>query len=402
MSDIIYLDNAATTWPKPPEVLQYMHDFYRDFGVNSGRSGYDRALEAEQTVHRCRTKLAKFFGGGDSNRLVFAYNATDALNQVIQGVMFEGGHAITTNLEHNSVLRPLWHLQHERDIRVSHVSFNKQGFIDPDDVRKAIRIDTKLVIINHGSNVIGTYQPVSEIGRICREKGIFFAIDASQTAGVVPIDMKEMNIDAVCFTGHKSLFGPTGIGGICVADDADIHTTRWGGTGVRSAQRSHLEEYPYRLEAGTMNTMGVAGLLAGQAFIESQGGPEGIFKHEMLLMKRLWEGIKDIDDVILYCADDLVGHIPVLSFNIDGLEAMNTGTMLDVDYNIATRTGLHCAPFVHEQMGTDLIKGTVRFSIGPFNNEEHIDAAIIGVREISELNKKMKKRSQVSKASLSG
>ncbi len=388
MRDLIYLDNAATTWPKHPEVLNYMIEFYRENGVNPGRSGYDRALEAEQMVHRCRTALCKFFGGDDPNRLVFTLNATDSLNQVIQGVLSPGDHAITTNLEHNSVLRPLWHLSNERKVEVTYIPFNSHGFIEPDAIKRAIKSNTKLVIMNHGSNVIGTYQPIGEIGRFCRERGVFFAVDASQTAGVLEIDMQAMCIDAVCFTGHKSLFGPTGIGGICVAKDAVIKSTRWGGTGVKSIQSSHLEEYPYRLEAGTLNLIGIAGLLKGQEFIASRGGPKGIYEHEMKLMKKLWEGIKDLDGVKVYAAESLEGHIPVLSMNVEGFEAMNTGTILDVDHNIATRTGLHCAPRVHQQLGTAEIHGTVRFSIGPFNTEEDIDAAINGIKDIVSIRKK--------------
>jgi cysteine desulfurase family protein len=387
LRELIYLDNAATTWPKPAEVHRFMGEFYREYGVNPGRSGYDKALEAEQVVHRCRTALTKFFNGDDPNRLVFAYNATDALNLVIKGVLVNGGHAITTNLEHNSVLRPLYHLSLNGSVEVTRLQFDSRGFINPDDVKRAIRPDTRLVVINHGSNVIGTIQPIQEIGRICRERGVFFAIDASQSAGVVPIDMKAMCIDAVCFTGHKSLFGPTGIGGICVAGHAEIVSTRWGGTGVRSTQRSHLEEYPYRLEAGTLNTMGIAGLLAGQEFIAAQGGVTVIYEHEMALYQRLVGGLRDMDDVILYCADSPEGHLPVLSVNVKGFEAGNTGTLLDVDHNIATRTGLHCAPLVHEQMGTAEIKGTVRFSIGVFNTPEHIDAAIEGMRDIARSSK---------------
>lgn len=385
MRDLIYLDNAATTWPKPPEVHKFMHDFYREYGVNPGRSGYDRALEAEQMVHRCRTALSQFFGFNDPDRLVFAYNATDALNQVIQGVLSPNDHAITTTLEHNSVLRPLWHMMTERNVEVTHVPFNGQGFIEPDAIKAAIKPNTRLVIVNHGSNVIGTYQPVGEIGAICREKGIFFAIDASQTAGVVPIDMDRMNVDAVCFTGHKSLFGPTGIGGVCVGRDAVIKSTRFGGTGVRSVERPHLAEYPWRLEAGTINLLGIAGLLAGQEFIASRGGAAAIWAHEMKLMKRLWDGFNEIDSVILYMAKSLDGHIPVLSMNVAGFEAGNTGTILDVDHNVATRTGLHCAPMVHEQLGTYAIKGTVRFAVGPFNIEEDIDAAVEGVKAVVEI-----------------
>ncbi len=392
MRELIYLDNAATTWPKPESVHAEMSRFYREYGVNPGRTGFDRAIEAEQVIHRCRTKLTEFFGGSDPNRLIFAYNATDALNQVIQGRLYRGGHAISTYLEHNSVLRPLWHMEKERNAEVDYLKFDDKGFIDPDDVKKAIRSDTKLVIINHGSNVIGTCQPVKEIGAICKQFGVFFAIDASQTAGVVPIDMKEMNIDAVCFTGHKSLFGPTGVGGVCVAEDADIHITRWGGTGVKSAQRTHLDEYPYHLEAGTMNTMGVAGLLAGQEFIESKGGPEAIHRQEMELIKKLWDGIKDLEHVIIYRTENLENHIPALSVNVEGFEAMNYGTMLDVDFNIATRTGLHCAPLVHVLMETEPIGGTVRFSVGPFNTEEHIELAIEGTKEIVKMSRAWTKK----------
>lgn len=391
MSKIIYLDNAATTWPKPELVHENMTQFYRDFGVNPGRSGYDQAMQAEEVIHQCRTKLTNFFGGSDPNRLVFTYNATDGLNQVIQGRLYDGGHAISTNLEHNSVLRPLWHMELERNAKVTYLEFNSKGFVDPYEFKNSIRPDTKLVIVNHGSNVIGTCQPIEEIGAICKAHRIFFAIDASQTAGVVPIDMKKMNIDAVCFTGHKSLFGPVGIGGICVRENSEIHMTRWGGTGVKSAQRTHLTEYPYHLEAGTMNTMGVAGLLAGQEFIESLGGPEAIHQKEMYLLRMLWEGIKDIDRVILYSSDDLEEHIPVLSMNVEGFEALNTGTMLDMDYNIATRTGLHCAPLVHEQMGTTEIGGTVRFSIGPFNTEQDIEASINAVSEIVKISEAWKR-----------
>ncbi len=384
MRELIYLDNASTTWPKPVEVHRSMHEFYRDYGVNPGRSQNDLAIEAERTVHRCRTQLTRLFGGDDPDRLVFTYNATDSLNQVIQGVLGDGGHSVTSNLEHNSVLRPLWHLSQRSDVEVTYLPFDGSGFIDPEDVSRAIRQDTKLVVINHGSNVIGTCQPLEEIGRVCRERGVFFAIDASQTAGVVPIDMKRMCIDAVCFTGHKSLMGPTGIGGICVADGAEIASTRWGGTGVKSARRSHLDEYPYRLEAGTLNTLGIAGLLAGQEFIASRGGVEGIHRREMALLGLLGEGLQEMDEVELYCADSLDRHIPVLSVNVCGFESGETARLLEADHNIATRAGLHCAPLVHEQLGTAAIEGTVRFSIGPFNTEEHIEAALEGVRDIVE------------------
>jgi len=385
---IIYLDNGATSYPKPEEVYQFMDYFYRNFGVNPGRSGYDLCLEAGEMVENTRRMLTEFFNGSDPNRLCFTYNSTDALNLAIWGLLEPGDHAITTTLEHNSVLRPLYHLSLE-GVEVDYVPFNQQGFVDPDDIKKKIKKNTKLVVVNHASNVIGTVQPIKEIGRLCREHGLTFIIDASQSAGKVPIDMKDMNIDVVCFTGHKSLLGPTGIGGLCVGENVNIKIKRAGGTGVRSAQRTHLEEYPYRLEYGTPNVLGIAGLQAGLKWIQEKG-MENIHHHEMKLTEMLVNGLKNIDGVTLYCQDDLKDHISVIAFNVDGLEAQDVGIMLDADYNIACRTGLHCAPLVHEQLGTDKLKGAVRFGIGPFNTEEHTKAAVEAVREIVEFTKKRK------------
>lgn len=386
---IIYLDNGATSFPKPEEVYRFMDHFYRNYGVNPGRSGYDLCLEAGNLVEETRKMLTEFFNGYDPNRLCFSYNSTDALNLAIFGLLEPGDHAITTTLEHNSVLRPLYHLSLQ-GVEVDYVPFDSRGFVDPDEIKKRIKKNTRLVVVNHASNVIGTVQPVKEIGRICREHGVVFVIDASQSAGKVPIDMKDMNIDVVCFTGHKSLLGPTGIGGLCVGEGVNIKITRAGGTGVRSAQRTHLEEYPYRLEYGTPNLLGIAGLHAGVKWV-LQKGLENIHAHEMKLTEMLVRGLKDIDGVTLYCQDDLTNHISVIAFNVDGMEAQDVGIMLDVEYNIACRTGLHCAPLVHEQLGTDRIKGAVRFGIGPFNTEEHIQTAIQAVREIVEFQKKKKK-----------
>jgi cysteine desulfurase family protein len=298
-----------------------------------------------------------------------------------------GDHAITTALEHNSVLRPLYHQNRQNGVAVEHVPFDPKGFVDPDDIRQKIKANTRLVIVNHASNVIGTVQPLEAIGRICREHGVAFAIDASQSAGKVPIDMEQMHIDIVAFTGHKSLLGPTGIGGLYVREGIEIRHTRAGGTGVRSADRMHLEEYPYRLEYGTGNVIGIAGLHAGLKWIAKQGMDQ-IHHHEMELTRMLRDGLKEIDGVLLYGQDDLADHIAVLSFNIAGMEALNTGTLLDGEYDIACRTGLHCAPLVHEQLGTDRIGGTVRIGIGPFNTEAHINALLQAVAELSDFQKK--------------
>jgi cysteine desulfurase family protein len=386
MSDFVYLDNSATTFPKPPEVIQFMCDFYQTRGVNPGRTGFDLALEAEETLADGRRALTEFFGGDDPNRLVFSYNVTDALNLLISSVLEPGDHAITTCLEHNSVLRPMY-MHRERGVEVDFVPFDSRGYVDPDDIARRIRPHTKLVVMNHGSNVIGTIQPVAEVGRICREHGILFAIDAAQTAGLVPIDVVTMNVDVVCFTGHKSLFGPSGTGGMYICEHVDIKPCRAGGTGVMSALKDQPDAYPWRMEFGTVNTMGVAGLLAAQKWIADRGGVEAVFEHEMRHAKRLHEGLTAIEGVQLYCADLEHNHLPVFVFNINGLPADQTGTFLDVEYDVITRTGLHCAPQVHEGIGTFEADGTVRFSPGVFTTDEEVERAIEAVAETARIGR---------------
>jgi len=391
MGKLIFLDNGATSFPKPEVVYSYMDYFFRNFGVNPGRSGYDLCMEAGEIIEQTRRLLTKFFNGTDPNRLCFSYNSTDALNLIIFGMLRPGDHAITTSLEHNSVLRPLYHLSLQ-GVEVDHVAFDSAGFVDPGEIRKRIRPSTRLVVVNHASNVIGTVQPIREIGKICREHGVPFAVDVSQSAGKVPIDMEADFIDVLAFTGHKSLLGPTGIGGLYVREGIEIRHTRAGGTGVRSAVRTHLDEYPYRLEYGTMNSVGVAGLSAGLKWILNRG-LRALHEQEMNLAAKLSEGLREIPGVKTYCQDSLAEHISVLAFNIEGIEAADVGTMLDVDHNIACRTGLHCAPLVHVQLGTDKIHGAVRFGIGPFNTEEHIQEAVRAVGEIAQAKKRKTTRS---------
>ena len=382
MSDFVYLDNAATTFPKPPEVIQFMCDFYATRGVNPGRTGFDLALEAEDTLLEARQSLTDFFGGSDRNRLVFSLNVTDALNLLISSVLKPGDHAITTCLEHNSVLRPMYQ-QQGRGVEVDFVPFDAAGFVDPADIEARIRPNTKLVVMNHGSNVIGTIQPVAAVGEICRKAGVLFAVDVAQTAGLVPIDANEMAIDVVCFTGHKSLFGPTGTGGMYMAEHVDLTPCRSGGTGVKSALKSQPRDYPWRFEFGTLNTMGIAGLLAGQRWIAGKGGVETLYHEEMIHATRLYEALEAMDNVTLYCADMARNHLPVFVFNIDGLPADQAGQLLDVEHNVITRTGLHCAPLVHEGIGTASIDGTVRFSVGAFTTSDDIDRAIAAVADIA-------------------
>jgi len=387
MGELIYLDNGATSFPKPEEVYTFMDYYYRNFGVNPGRSGFDLCMEAGEVIDTTRKQLTKFFNGTDFNRLCFSYNSTDALNLVISGMLEKGDHAISTTIEHNSVLRPLYHQSEYNGVEVDYIPVDSKGFVDPDDFPRAFKRNTKLVVVNHASNVIGTLQPIKEIGAHCQKYGIPFAIDASQSAGKVPIDLEAQNLDIVAFTGHKSLLGPTGIGGLYVKEGIEIRVTRAGGTGVRSAVRTHLFEYPYRLEYGTVNSLGVAGLHTGVKWLEERG-IRNINELEMKLTKMLRDGLQDVEGVTLYCQDDLTDHIGIFLFNIDGFEALNVGTLLDVDYNIASRTGLHCAPLIHEHLGTTEIHGAVRFGIGPFNTEEHINIAIEAVKEIAAMKRK--------------
>jgi len=396
MTDFVYLDNSATTFPKPTEVIQFMCDFYATRGVNPGRTGFDLALEAEETLLAARQALCDFFGGSDRERLVFSLNVTDALNLLIGSVLEPGDHAITTCLEHNSVLRPMYQ-QATRGVDVDFVPFDEQGYVHPEDIAARLRADTKLVVMNHGSNVIGTIQPVAEVGRICRERGVLFAIDAAQTAGLVEIDVDAMSIDVLCFTGHKSLFGPTGTGGMYIAEHVDIWPCRSGGTGVKSALKTQVKEYPWRMEFGTLNTMGIAGLLAAQRWIAARGGVPAIFQHEMVHARRLRDGLAAIDGVRLYCADMDRDHLPVFVFNIDGLPADQAGALLDVEHDVITRTGLHCAPRVHEGIGTFDGDGTVRFSPGIFTTDSDVERAIDAVADIAEYARKRNGRVAVSR-----
>lgn len=388
MIGTIYLDNAATSFPKPEVVRDAMSSFCRQSGVNPGRSGCDLGLRAEAMVYSTRRQLSEFFNQSlekagrppNPNRLCFTPNATASLNLIVNGVLRQGDHVVTTVVEHNSVIRPVNHAT-RRGVEATYVDCDDEGYVDPEDIRAAIRSNTTLVIVNHASNVIGAVQDIEAIGAVCRDEGVGFAIDAAQTAGVLPIDMARCNISYLAFTGHKGLFGPTGIGGICVADDAEIASSLYGGTGVRSADPFHIDEWPHRLEAGTPNLGGIAGLAAAQGWLQERG-IDSIFRHEIGLLERLMAGLAEIDGVVLHGHTRLERRVAVCSFTVEGRNPAEVGTFLDVDYGILTRTGLECAPLIHQRLGT-FPNGTVRFSVGPFNTEDHIDKAIRAVYEIA-------------------
>ena len=378
----IYLDNAATTFPKPPGVLEEMIEVYSNLGVSPGRGSYDLSMEAEERVMDIRRQVCQFFGGSDPERVIFSYNATDALNTLIQGLIRPDFRVVSSRLEHNSVLRPLHYFSQQGIIRLDLIPFGSEGFIDPMAVSEAIRPDTSFVILTHASNVLGTVQPVERIGEICRERGVPLLLDVTQTAGRLPIRMEEWGVSAVAFTGHKSLLGPTGIGGLVLSPRLDVEATRFGGTGRDSLSLDHTRVYPQRLEPGTINVAGIFGLSAGLRCISSRG-MENIYSKEIGLARRLHHGLNSIKGVRVYPAilND-APWVPIMLCNMEGMDPEDLASILDGDFGIAARAGLHCAPLVHEDLGTSP-KGGVRFSLGPFNTDEDIDQVLEAMDTIS-------------------
>ena len=378
---MIYLDNASTTFPKPAEVLTCMLETYQRLGVSPNRGGYDLAVEAGDLVEETRRKLACFFGAPDPDRVIFAANATDALNLAIQGIVGPGNHVVATRLEHNSVLRPLYHLKKEIGIDFDLVPFDKHGFIDPDGIGRAIRPHTKLVVVCHASNVLGTVQPASDVARICADRGVPLLLDVAQSAGLVPIDMTAWGVSAIAFTGHKALMGPSGIGGLVLLPGLQIRPTRFGGTGINSVSVFQDQNYPHRLEAGTLNLLGVVGLSAGLDYLDKTGMGQTL-EREIDLLERLYQGLRAIDRVMVYPVAPRQQHTPVLMCNIDGIRSEDVGAILDADFGISVRAGLHCAPLVHQDLGTSPLGG-VRFSLGPYNTAEEIDKVLEAMARIS-------------------
>lgn len=378
---MIYLDNAATSFPKPVHCLRRGLEEYLERGFSPGRGGYDAVVESEERVSGIRQRLCRFFGADETYHCCFTYNATDALNLLIQGLIRPGCRVVSSRLEHNAVLRPLHHLQQEGLITVDLIPFNDRGYLEPEWLAVAIGPDTGLAVLTHASNVLGTVQPAADLGRICRERGVPLIIDASQTAGIVPPAMKEWGLGAVAFTGHKSLLGPTGIGGLILAPDLHPRPVRFGGTGVDSASLFQTPEYPYRLEAGTVNLLGVLCLDRCLDFLETPVGC-GPYDREMDLWEKLRDGLRAIPGIRLFGAEQRTDHLPLLTCTLEGHGSEDVAAVLDADFGIAVRSGLHCAPLVHRQLGTRE-QGGIRFSLGPFTAESDIDAALDAMDQIA-------------------
>jgi cysteine desulfurase family protein len=378
---MIYLDNAATSFPKPEAVYQALDAFARQSLANPGRAGHKMALAAERALDDARHLLNQLFHGKEPERFVFTLNGTDALNMAFKGVLADGDHVIITDLEHNSVSRPLRALELAGRITLTRVQADSGGTIDPDDVRQAITRRTRLIALTHASNVLGTVQPVAAVGRIAREHDLLLLVDAAQTAGVVPVDVQEMNIDLLAFPGHKSLLGPTGTGALYVGPRAKLRAWREGGTGGDSSSETQPREFPYFLEGGTPNVLGVAGLAAGVRHVLEQGA-ERVRAHEVGLTERLWRRLDEMGGYQVYGHRDPSRRVGTLSFKSDALPAAEVGGILDQAFDVAVRPGLHCAPYVHRALGT-FPEGTVRVSPGPFNTADDIDRLAQALGEIA-------------------
>ena len=375
---MIYLDNAATTLHKPSCVAEAVINAMNNLG-NSGRGVHGTSLTASRIIYDTRAALAALFNAPSPSRVAFTSNSTEALNTAILGLFTTGDHVISTDLEHNSVLRPLYLLQ-QQGVEVDFVPANAKGQINYEDFAKLLRANTRAIVCTHASNLTGDMLDITRIGKFAHEHGLPFIVDASQTAGALPIDMAAMNIDVLCFTGHKSLMGPQGTGGLCVAEGVDIRPLKSGGTGVQTYLPHQPVEMPTHLEAVTLNGHGIAGLGAALEFINSFG-IEAIHAHEMMLMKRFYDGVRNIEEVTIY-GDFSRDRAPIVTLNIGDIPSGEVADILSGEFSIATRAGAHCAPRLHTALGT-VEQGAVRFSFGYYNTAEDVDAAIAAVRSIA-------------------
>lgn len=378
---MIYLDNAATTMHKPQTVIDAVTQAMCSLG-NAGRGATSGALDAARTIHGCRTKLARFLGCPRADHVCFTPNSTAALNTVINGVVRPGDRVVTTVLEHNSVLRPLNRLAVEQGVTVEYAGCDANGVLDYDELEQLVTPRTRAVVVTHASNVTGNSVDVARVAAVAHAAGALVIVDASQSAGTAKIDMDTMGLDVVCFTGHKGLMGPQGTGGLAVAEGIDVAPWAMGGTGVRSFDALQPLEWPTRLEAGTLNGHGIAGLSAGLDFIEAQGGVEAIASSERALADRFLAGVREIPEIKLYGAFDQPTRSAIVSLNVGDIDSAEISDALMQGWGIATRPGAHCAPLMHRALGTER-QGVVRFSFGYFNTDEEVDTAIDALRDLA-------------------
>ncbi len=377
--NMIYLDNAATTMRKPQEVIDAVMLAMGSMG-NAGRGVNDASLSASRLIYDTRERLCRMFGGTDPRQVVFTCNSTESLNIAIRGLLNPGDHVITTMLEHNSVLRPLYDLE-AKGTSLTIIESDRSGNFDIEDMKRAVRPETKMIVCTNGSNLTGNYVELKPIGEFARERGILFVVDASQTAGVFPINVEEMKIDVLCFTGHKGLLGPQGTGGMYVREGVNIRPLKAGGTGVQTYSKSQPVQMPTALEAGTLNGHGIAGLHAALGYIEEHG-IGAIRKREQELMRRFYEGVKDIENVTVYGDFDTMDRCAIVTLNIGDYDSSEVSDELLTGYGISTRSGGHCAPLMHKALGT-VEQGAVRFSFSHYNTDEEVDAAVKAVRELA-------------------
>lgn len=378
---MIYLDNAATTIHKPEGVAQAMVQALSSLG-NSGRGAHEATLDASRIIYGTREKLARLFGIKDPMRIAFTCNATESLNIAINGLFEKGDHVITTMCEHNSVLRPLYRLE-ENGVELSILPANSKGVPMYGELERLIQKNTRAIVITHASNLSGNVTDLGRVSAIAQKYKLLLVVDASQSAGCIPIDVEKMGIDVLCFTGHKGLMGPQGTGGIYVREGLEIRPLKVGGSGVHSYDREHPKEMPTALEAGTLNGTGIAGLFSSLDFILDTG-VEAIHKKEMKLAKRFFDGIKDLPEVTVYGDWQNSERTAIVSVNLGTEESGQVSDWLWEDYGIAVRAGAHCAPLMHKALGTEK-QGAVRFSFSYFNTEEEVDTAIQALKEILEL-----------------
>ena len=381
---MIYLDNAATSWPKPPQVKEAMNRFMEEIGANPGRSGHSLSIEAARILYEARESLATLFHVKDPLRIILTLNATEAINLALNGLLKPGHHVITSSMEHNSVMRPLRNLE-KKGIVVSVIPCTREGWLDPGEVRKGIRSDTKMIVLNHASNVTGSLLPIEEVGLIAKKHLLLFLVDAAQTAGAYPIHMEKAGIDLLAFTGHKSLYGPQGTGGLVIGDrvnEKEMVPLKQGGTGSRSEFEEQPDFLPDRFESGTPNGVGIAGLLAGVQFVLEKGVGQ-IRQKEKHLMDELIGGLKEISTLKIYGPESTTNRIATLSFNLAGISPSDVAFRLEREFGILCRPGLHCAPSAHHTIGT-FPEGTIRFGLSAFNTEEEIEAAIQAVYLIAQ------------------